>query len=91
MKVQIELGFNWEVGKLGLNEVVYRVDELAPEILTQVVAQLTGAYQEEIVERLKPGHSSSERAGLGRHEVKGQPGVMCRCRRVKLKGFRWHP
>ncbi|MBT7067167.1 MAG: hypothetical protein HN919_12745 [Verrucomicrobia bacterium] len=91
MKVQIELGFNWEVGKLGLNEVVYRVDELAPIILTQVVEQLTGAYQEEIVERLRPGHRSSERAGLGRHEVKGQPGVMCRCRRMKRKGFRWHP
>ncbi len=43
MKVQIELGFNWEVGKLGLNEVVYRVDELAPKILTQVVEQLASA------------------------------------------------
>ncbi len=91
MKVQIELGFNWEVGKLGLSEVVYRVDELAPEILTQVVEQLAIAYQREVVERLKPGHSSAERAGLGRHEVKGQSGQMCRCRRVKLKGFRWHP
>jgi hypothetical protein len=91
MKVHIELGCNWEVGKLGLNEVVYRVDELAPQILTQVVEQLVSAYQHEVVERLKPGHSSSERAGLGRHEAKGRPGEMCRCRRVKLKGFRWHP
>lgn len=91
MKVQIELGFNWEVGKLGLNEVAYRVDELAPTILTQVVEQLASAYQDEVVERLKPGHSSSERTGLGRHEVKGRPGEMCRCRRVKRKGFRWHP
>jgi len=91
MKVQIELGFNWEVGKLGLNEVAYRVDELAPKILTQVVEQLASAYQETIIDRLKPGHSSSERAGLGRHEVKGRPGEMCRCRRVKRKGFRWHP
>lgn len=91
MKVQIELGFNWEVGKLGLNEMVYRVDELAPKILTQVVEQLASAYQDEVAERLKPGHSSSQRAGLGRHEVKGKPGVMCRCRCVKWKGFRWHP
>ena len=91
MKVQIDLGFKWEVGKLCLNEVVYRVDELAPQILTQVVEQLVEAYQKEVIERLKPGHCSSERTGLGRHEVKGRQGEMCRCRRVKLKGFRWHP
>jgi len=47
MKVQIDLGFNWKVGKLGLNEIVYRVDELAPQILTQVVEQLAEAYQNE--------------------------------------------
>lgn len=91
MKVQIALEFNWKVGKLCLNEIVYRVDELAPKILTQVVEQLSSAYQEEVVERLRPGHSSWERAGLGRHESKSRPGTMCRCRRVKRKGFRWHP
>jgi len=91
MKVQIELGFKWEVGKLGINEVAYRVDELAPEILTQVMERLVGAYQEEVVERLTPGHSSRERSGLGRHEVKGEAGQMCRCRRVKLKGYRSDP
>lgn len=91
MKVQIELGFNWEVGKLGLNEMVYRVDELASDLLKQVVQQLAEAYQEEVVERLRPGHPSSERAGLGRHEHKGCPGRPCRCRKVKLKGFRPSP
>jgi hypothetical protein len=75
MKVQIELGFNWEVGKLGLNEIVYKVDELADEVLKQVVQQLAEAYQEEVVGRLRPGHPSSERAGLGRHEHKGEPGL----------------
>lgn len=90
MKVQIDLGFNWKVGKLGLNELVYRVDELAPKIITQVLEQLAGAYQDEVVECLSLGDSSEERAGLGKHEVKGQPGVLCRCRRVKRKGFRWH-
>ena len=91
MKVQIDLGFKWEVGKLGINELAYRVDELAPEILRQVMEQLAMAYQEEVAERLRPGHSSSERAGLGRHEVKGKAGQKCRCRRVKLKGFRVSP
>ena len=88
MKVQIELGFKWEVGKLGINEVAYRVDELASEILRQVMEELVKAYQEEVTERLKPGHSSRERAGLGRHKMKGKSGQLCRCRRVKLKGFR---
>ncbi|RKX38673.1 MAG: hypothetical protein DRP64_15340 [Verrucomicrobia bacterium] len=91
MKVQIELGFNWEMGKLGLNEIVYRVDGLADEVLKQIVQQLAEAYQEELVERLRPGHPSSERTGLGRHEHKGEPGKPCRCRKVKLKGFRPRP
>ncbi len=91
MKVQIELGFNWKVGKLNLNELAYRVDELAPKILIQVMEQLAEAYQREVVERLLPGHSSQDQSGLGRHEVKGEPGVLCPCRRVKRKGFRCHP
>ena len=88
MKVQIDLGFKWELGKLNINEMVYRVDELAPEILTQVIEQLAMAYQEEVTGRLMPGHSSQERVGLGRHEVKSAEGGLCRGRCVKKKGFR---
>jgi hypothetical protein len=88
MEVQIELGFNWEVGKLNLNEIVYRVDELADQVLRQVVEKLAEAYQAVVVERLRPGHASSERAGLGKHSSKGAPDRPCRCRKVKLKGFR---
>jgi hypothetical protein len=91
MEVKIELGFNWEVGKLNLNEIVYRVDELADELLRQVVEQVAEAYQKGVVERLQPGHPSPERGGLGRHALKGDPGRLCRCRRVKLKGFRSAP
>jgi hypothetical protein len=91
MKVQIELGFNWEVGKLNLNEIVYKVDEMADQLLRQVVEKLAEAYQEEVVERLRPGHSSSERAGLGRHSLKGAQNKPCSCRKVRLKGFRATP
>lgn len=91
MKVHIDLGCKWEVGKLNINELVYRVDELAPEILTQVIEQLVTAYQEEVTERLLPGHGSRERSGLGKHEVKGEEGRACRGRCVKKKGFRHHP
>ena len=91
MKVEIELGFKWEVGKVNLNELVYRVDKLAPEILTQLIEQLAMAYQEEVTERLMAGHSSKERAGLGKHEVKAEAGRLCRGRCVKKKGFRHHP
>lgn len=91
MEVQIDLGFNWEVGKLNLNEIVYRVDELADQILRQVVEKLAEAYQAVVVERLRPGHASSERAGLGGHSLKGTQNKPCRCRKVKLKGFRATP
>jgi hypothetical protein len=91
MKVQIELGCKWEVGKLNLNELVYRVDELVPEIIKQVLEQLIESYQEVVVARLMPGYSSKERAGLGRHKLKGQQEASCRGRKVKRRGYRWHP
>lgn len=91
MEVKIELGFNWEVGKLNLNEMVYRVDELKDQLLLQVVEQLIEGYQAVVVERLRPGHSSSDRSGLGRHALKGDSEKMCGCRKVKRKGFRSAP
>ncbi len=75
MKVQIELGFNWEVGKLGLNEIVYRVAELASDLLKQIVQQLAEAYQEEVVERLRPGHPSPERCNSLAESARGWPGL----------------
>jgi len=90
MKVQIDLGFKWEFGKLTFNELAYRVDELLPEIGIQVLEQLAEEYQSQLIERLQSQNSTQDQPDIGRHEAKGKPGESCRCRRVKRKGFRWY-
>jgi hypothetical protein len=38
--IEIELGFKWNVGKMNLNELVYRMDELAPGSICQVLEKI---------------------------------------------------
>lgn len=87
-KIEIELGFNWKVGKVNLNEMVYRVDELVPGLVCQVLEKVIEDYQEVVVQRLSRAHSSEARACLGRHQRKGEPGRSCRGRRVIRQGYR---
>jgi hypothetical protein len=90
MKAQIDLGCKWEFGKLTFNELAYRVDELLPDIYIQVLEQLAQEYQRQLVKRLQSESDGQDPFDIGRHEVKGKPGVPCHCRRVKRKGFRWY-
>ena len=90
MIAQIDMNFNWKIGKINLNELAYRVDKLIPNIAVQLMEHLIHAYQEEIVSRLKPGYRSSARAGLGRHTRKGNIKTLCRGRTVRRRGYRWH-
>ena len=91
MRAHIELGFNWEIGKVTLNELAYRIDEVIPQIATRLLEEVIHGYQKEVVERLTPGHSSGERGGLGRHPGKGQEETLCRGRTIRRYGFRQHP
>lgn len=91
MTARMELGFKWEIGKINLNELAYGIDGLVPQIAIQLLEHVIHTYQEEIVSKLTPGHSSKQRANLGRHTVKGQEGVLCRGRTVRRYGFRQHP
>jgi hypothetical protein len=90
-KVEIELGFNWKVGKVNLNELVYRVDEQVPALVCQILEKLIEHYQQVVVERLSRPHSSTERAGLGRHHRKGGACRFCWGRRVVKRGYRRSP
>ena len=90
-KVEIELGFNWNVGKVNLNELVYRVDEMVPGLVCQVLEKVVENYQEVVVERLNRPHSSEARTGLGRHQRKGEPRRLCNGRRVVRQGYRRSP
>ena len=90
-KVEIELGFNWKVGRVNLNELVYRVDEQVPALVCQILEKLIERYQQIVVERLSRPHSSTERAGLGRHRRKGGACRFCAGRRVVKRGYRRSP
>jgi len=91
IKIEIELGGKWNVGKMNLNELVYRVDELAPGLICQVIEKIIGRYQEVVVDRLNEPQRPAARAGLGRHCRKGEPGKLCHGRRVIRQGYRQHP
>lgn len=91
MKIQIELECKLETGKVNLNEIVYRIDQLSEDIINQVITQVVLEYQRQVVERLAPGHGSRERAGLGRHKAKDGGGNPCRGRKVRRRGFREKP
>jgi hypothetical protein len=88
MIAQMDLNFNWEIGKVTLNEMAYRVDKLIPQIATQLLEHIIHAYQEELVKRLRPGHSSASRAGIGRHKSKITPERWCQGRTVRKRGHR---
>jgi hypothetical protein len=90
-KVIVELGFNWNIGKVNLNELVYRVDEKLPEWVCQILVALVEHYQQQVVERLTRPHRSHERAGLGRHRLKGHADRGCRGRCMVRRGFRGQP
>jgi len=90
-KVEIELGFNWNVGKVNLNELVYRVDELVPGLVCRILEIVIERYQEVVVDRLNGPHGAKDRAGLGRHYAKGTAEQRCRGRRVIRQGYRRHP
>lgn len=89
MIAQMDLKVKWEIGKVNINEMAYRIDKLVPQIAMQLLEHTIHAYQEEIVNRLLPGHSSQDRAGLGRHTEKGSKDVLCRGRTVRRRGRRW--
>jgi hypothetical protein len=91
IKIEIELGGKWNVGKMNLNELVYRMDELAHGLICQVIEKIIERYQEIIVIRLNEPQRTEERAGLGRHYCKGEAGKLCHGRRVIRQGYRRHP
>lgn len=89
MVAQITLKFNWKIGKVTFNEITYKMDEAVRQIFSRMVEKLVEAYQGEVVNRLRPGHSSSDRRFLGRHLKKGSKTELCKGRTVRRRGFRW--
>ena len=94
-QICITLQFHLATGKVNLNEIVYRLQQLRDPLMLQILEQILRSYDDLIAERLSTVSTkppSVARKGLGRHVRKGDPqGRYCHGRRVRKRGYRSHP
>ena len=95
-QIHITLWFHLATGKVNLNEIVYRLQELKNPLMLRVLEKILCSYDDLITERL--GHQrgvicpSKSRKGLGRHVRKADANSRyCHGRRIKKRGYRSHP
>jgi hypothetical protein len=95
-QIHITLSFDLATGKVHLNEIVYRLEQLKKPLMLCILKEILTSYDDLISERLShhggvfpPGKM---RKGLGRHVRKGDPeGRFCRGRRIRKRGHRKRP
>ncbi len=90
-EIHITLRFNLAIGKVGLNEIIYRLKELRDPLMLRILEQILIGYDNLISERLSQTkvYPSKARKGLGRHLRKSDPeGRFCRGRKARKKGYR---
>jgi hypothetical protein len=89
--VTITCEFDLAIGKVNLNEIVYRLKELQDSIMLRILREILEAYDNLILERLTHTaiYPSKMRKGLGRHVRRdGSHWRYCRGRKVRKRGFR---
>ncbi|OGL46936.1 MAG: hypothetical protein A2161_14075 [Candidatus Schekmanbacteria bacterium RBG_13_48_7] len=67
-KIYITLEYDIAIGKVSLNELVYR--EIRDDAMLWILEEILRSYDDEISERLTQPHSSTARKGLGRHLIR---------------------
>ena len=90
-EIHITLRFNLATGKVGLNEIVYKLKELQDPLMLKILEELLMGYDDLISERLSRTdiYPSKARKGLGRHLRKGDPQErFCRGRKIRKRGYR---
>ena len=93
-EIHITLRFNLAIGKVNLNEIVYRLKELRDPLMLRILEEILRGYDDLISERLSQTkiYPSKARKGLGRHVRKGDPeGRFCRGRKIRKRGYRRRP
>ena len=93
-EIHITLRFNLAIGKVNLNEIVYRLKELRDPLMLKILEKILTGYDDLIAERLSQTkiYPSKARKGLGRHVRKGDPeGRFCRGRKIRKRGYRRRP
>jgi hypothetical protein len=93
-EIHITLRFNLANGKVGLNEIVYRLKELRDPLMLKILEKVLTSYDDLISERLSRTeiYPSKARKALGRHVRKGDPEErFCRGRKIRKRGWRSRP
>jgi len=93
-EIHITLRFNLATGKVGLNEIVYKLKELRGPLMLRILKQILICYDDFISERLSRTdiYPSKARKGLGRHVRKADPEErFCRGRKIRKRGYRSKP
>ncbi len=90
-EIHITLRFNLATGKVGLNEIVYKLKELQDPLMLKILEEILRGYDDLICERLSrtDKYPSKARKGLGRHLRRGDPQErFCRGRKIRKRGYR---
>ncbi|MBW2581192.1 MAG: hypothetical protein JRD00_09690, partial [Deltaproteobacteria bacterium] len=93
-EVNISLEFEIVIGKVNLNEIVYKLREIQNSLMLKTLEGILKWYDDLIAERLSQTriYHSKARKGLGRHIGKGDAEErFCRGRKVRKRGYRRHP
>jgi len=93
-QIHITLRFDLAIGKVNLNEIVYRLNELQNPLMLEILKSILMGYDDIISERLSRTdiYPSKARKGLGRHIRKGDSeNRFCRGRKILKKGYREKP
>jgi hypothetical protein len=88
-EIHIALRLRLATGKVTLNEIVYRLQELRDPLMVRILEAILVGYDDLICERLSGSYLSESREGLGRHLTRGgDQRQWCRGRRVRKRGYR---
>ena len=93
-EIHITLRFSVATGKVGLNEIVYELKELADPVILKILEQILRGYDDLISERLRQTkiYGSKARKGMGRHVRRGDSEARyCRGRKIRKRGYRSRP
>ena len=90
-ELHITLRFNLATGKVGLNEIIYKLKEFRDPLMPKILGNVLMSYDDLISECLSRTdiYPSKARKGLGRHIRKGDPeDRFCRGRKICKRGHR---
>lgn len=87
MVMQLALSVNIDGDRTNANEIFDAARKAVAEVEEKLVLAVVEEYQQRVVEILCSASGSQAKKGLGRHEVKGDPGKWCRGRRFRRAGY----